>query len=110
MSVPVEASDGIRSGVVSLPHGWGHSSRSVRASVGGALPGDGVGGAAVDVGLEIHDQTQAGRGLAGSLLSSVDGGRDLVPILLAPDSQFGADEQLLGPQVQRAQVDDALDG
>jgi hypothetical protein len=44
-----------------------------RGSVGRALPGDGVRGAAVDVGLEVDDQTQPGHRLTGSLLGCVDG-------------------------------------
>src|SRR5665647_252916 len=83
---------------------------SARRSVVRLLPGDGVGGTPVDVGLEVDHQTQPGHGLAGSLLSSVDGRRDLVPIVLSPHRKLGADEQLLGSQVKRAQVDDALDG
>jgi anaerobic selenocysteine-containing dehydrogenase len=39
VTVPVEVSDGIRPGVVSLPHGWGHSLPGTRASVATARPG-----------------------------------------------------------------------
>ena len=39
VTVPVEVSDGIRPGVVSLPHGWGHSLPGTRASVAAAKPG-----------------------------------------------------------------------
>lgn len=73
-------------------------------------PGDGVGGASADVGLEAHRQTQFGHGLAGSLLGSVDGRRDLAAVVLTPHRKHGADQQLLGPKVHRAQVDDTLHG
>lgn len=36
---PVEVTDAIRPGVVSLPHGWGHSVDGTRAAVAGARPG-----------------------------------------------------------------------
>jgi anaerobic selenocysteine-containing dehydrogenase len=36
---PVEVSDTIRPGVVSLPHGWGHAVAGTRAAVAGARPG-----------------------------------------------------------------------
>ncbi len=35
----VEVSDEIRPGVVSLPHGWGHDVKGVRASVAAGNPG-----------------------------------------------------------------------
>ena len=39
VTVPVEVTDGIRAGVVSLPHGWGHSASGTRGSVAAARPG-----------------------------------------------------------------------
>ncbi|MFF1921100.1 molybdopterin oxidoreductase family protein [Streptomyces sp. NPDC058221] len=36
---PVEITDGVRTGVVSLPHGWGHSRPGTRMSVAAAQPG-----------------------------------------------------------------------
>jgi anaerobic selenocysteine-containing dehydrogenase len=39
VTVPVEVTDGIRPGVVSLPHGWGHSMAGIRGSVAAARPG-----------------------------------------------------------------------
>lgn len=36
---PVEVTDGIRPGVVSLPHGWGHDVDGVRGSVASGRPG-----------------------------------------------------------------------
>ena len=39
VTVPVEVTDGIRPGVVSLPHGWGHSMPGTRGSVATARPG-----------------------------------------------------------------------
>jgi anaerobic selenocysteine-containing dehydrogenase len=39
VTVPVEVTDGIRPGVVSLPHGWGHSMAGTRGSVAAARPG-----------------------------------------------------------------------
>jgi len=39
VTVPVEVTDGIRAGVVSLPHGWGHRLPGTRGSVAAARPG-----------------------------------------------------------------------
>ncbi|WP_030833280.1 molybdopterin oxidoreductase family protein [Streptomyces hygroscopicus] len=39
LEVPVEVTDAVRTGVVSLPHGWGHDRPGVRLSVAGARPG-----------------------------------------------------------------------
>ena len=39
VTVPVEVTEGIRAGVVSLPHGWGHSLPGTRSSVAAARPG-----------------------------------------------------------------------
>ncbi|WP_434588243.1 molybdopterin oxidoreductase family protein [Streptomyces sp. A5-4] len=39
LEVPVEVTDAVRTGVVSLPHGWGHSRAGVRMSVAEATPG-----------------------------------------------------------------------
>jgi anaerobic selenocysteine-containing dehydrogenase len=39
LEVPVEITDGIRRGVVSLPHGWGHTAPGTRMSVAAADPG-----------------------------------------------------------------------
>ncbi|MBC7558802.1 MAG: molybdopterin-dependent oxidoreductase [Dermatophilaceae bacterium] len=39
VTVPVEVTDGIRAGVVSLPHGWGHSAGGTRGAVAAARPG-----------------------------------------------------------------------
>lgn len=40
--MPVEVTDAIRSGVVSLPHGWGHDRAGSRLSVAAAAPGANV--------------------------------------------------------------------
>ncbi|MGW7201181.1 molybdopterin-dependent oxidoreductase [Streptomyces chryseus] len=37
--VPVEVTDAVRAGVVSLPHGWGHDREGVRMAVAAAAPG-----------------------------------------------------------------------
>jgi hypothetical protein len=37
--VPVEITDAIRPGVVSLPHGWGHDAPGTRMSVASAAAG-----------------------------------------------------------------------
>ncbi|MFD7913240.1 molybdopterin oxidoreductase family protein [Streptomyces sp. NPDC059752] len=42
LEVPVEVTDAIRSGVVSLPHGWGHDRAGSRLSVAAAAPGANV--------------------------------------------------------------------
>ncbi|MEV0784590.1 molybdopterin oxidoreductase family protein [Streptomyces sp. NPDC050423] len=39
VTAPVEITDGVRTGVVSLPHGWGHSRPGTRMSVAAARPG-----------------------------------------------------------------------
>jgi anaerobic selenocysteine-containing dehydrogenase len=39
LEVPVEITDAIRPGVVSLPHGWGHTAPGTRLSVAAAQPG-----------------------------------------------------------------------
>ncbi|MEU5169335.1 MULTISPECIES: molybdopterin oxidoreductase family protein [Streptomyces] len=39
VEAPVEITDSVRAGVVSLPHGWGHSRPGTRMSVAGADPG-----------------------------------------------------------------------
>lgn len=39
LEAPVEVTDAIRRGVVSLPHGWGHDVDGVRLSVAGERPG-----------------------------------------------------------------------
>ncbi|MFJ6485079.1 MULTISPECIES: molybdopterin-dependent oxidoreductase [unclassified Streptomyces] len=42
LEVPVEVTDAIRSGVVSLPHGWGHDRAGARLSVAAEAPGANV--------------------------------------------------------------------
>ena len=39
VTLPVEITDGIRTGVVSIPHGWGHAAPGTRMSVASAHPG-----------------------------------------------------------------------
>ncbi|MGW7112486.1 molybdopterin dinucleotide binding domain-containing protein, partial [Streptomyces xanthophaeus] len=39
LDVPVEVTDTVRTGVVSLPHGWGHDRAGARLSVASAEPG-----------------------------------------------------------------------
>lgn len=39
IEVPVEVTDSVRPGVVSLPHGWGHDGPGVRLGVAGRYPG-----------------------------------------------------------------------
>ncbi|MEV6249228.1 molybdopterin-dependent oxidoreductase [Streptomyces sp. NPDC051742] len=39
LDVPVEVTDGVREGVVSIPHGWGHDRPGTRLSVASARPG-----------------------------------------------------------------------
>ncbi|MFD5876603.1 molybdopterin oxidoreductase family protein [Streptomyces sp. NPDC060322] len=39
VEAPAEITDSVRAGVVSLPHGWGHSRPGTRLSVAGAEPG-----------------------------------------------------------------------
>ncbi len=39
LEVPVEVTDGVRPGVVSLPHGWGHDRPGTRLTVASARPG-----------------------------------------------------------------------
>lgn len=42
VEVPVEVTDSVRAGVVSLPHGWGHDRSGTRLSVASATPGANV--------------------------------------------------------------------
>ncbi|MFJ3203402.1 molybdopterin-dependent oxidoreductase [Streptomyces sp. NPDC086989] len=42
LEVPVEVTDSVRTGVVSLPHGWGHDRDGARLSVASAAPGANV--------------------------------------------------------------------
>ncbi|MEU9147215.1 molybdopterin oxidoreductase family protein [Streptomyces sp. NPDC048349] len=42
LDVPVEITDTLRTGVVSLPHGWGHDRTGTRLSVAAATPGANV--------------------------------------------------------------------
>jgi anaerobic selenocysteine-containing dehydrogenase len=39
IEVPVEITDAIKPGVVSMPHGWGHGQPGTRLSVANASPG-----------------------------------------------------------------------
>ncbi|WP_250303216.1 molybdopterin oxidoreductase family protein [Streptomyces sp. NBC_01387] len=39
LDVPVEVTDAVRAGVVSLPHGWGHDRKGTRTAVAAARPG-----------------------------------------------------------------------
>ncbi|WP_327413079.1 molybdopterin-dependent oxidoreductase [Streptomyces sp. NBC_01233] len=39
LEVPVEVTDAVRTGVVSLPHGWGHDRAGARLAVASAAPG-----------------------------------------------------------------------
>ncbi|MCX5197656.1 molybdopterin oxidoreductase family protein [Streptomyces sp. NBC_00249] len=42
LDVPVEVTDAVRAGVVSLPHGWGHDRSGTRLAVAGSVPGANV--------------------------------------------------------------------
>jgi anaerobic selenocysteine-containing dehydrogenase len=64
--VPVERTDGMRRGVVSLPHGWGHDRRGIKLEVAADQPGvnvnqlndgtalDPLSGTAVLNGIPVH--------------------------------------------------------
>ncbi|MFJ8362634.1 molybdopterin oxidoreductase family protein [Streptomyces sp. NPDC093984] len=69
VTAPVEITDGIRPGVVSLPHGWGHD-----------RPGTWMSHAALDPGVNVNQL------LDGSLLDPLSGNAVLngVPVELAP--------------------------
>ncbi|GHK03290.1 dehydrogenase [Streptomyces sp. Y2F8-2] len=69
VTAPVEITDGIRPGVVSLPHGWGHD-----------RPGTRMSHAALDPGVNVNQL------LDGSLLDPLSGNAVLngVPVELAP--------------------------
>ncbi|MER5752023.1 molybdopterin oxidoreductase family protein [Streptomyces sp. NPDC002088] len=68
-TAPAEVTDGVRRGVVSLPHGWGHD-----------RPGTRLGHAATDPGVNVNQL------LDGSLLDPLSGNAVLngVPVELAP--------------------------
>jgi anaerobic selenocysteine-containing dehydrogenase len=42
IEVPVEVTDAIMPGVVSVPHGWGHGRRGVKLGVASTVPGASV--------------------------------------------------------------------
>ncbi|MER6127014.1 molybdopterin oxidoreductase family protein [Streptomyces sp. NPDC001795] len=69
VTAPVEVTDGIRRGVVSLPHGWGHD-----------RPGTRMSHAALDPGVNVNQL------LDGSLLDPLSGNAVLngIPVDLAP--------------------------
>ncbi|CAL9397268.1 molybdopterin oxidoreductase family protein [Streptomyces sp. enrichment culture] len=69
VTVPVEVTDAVRRGVVSLPHGWGHD-----------RPGTRLGHAAKDPGVNVNQL------LDGSLLDPLSGNAVLngVPVQVAP--------------------------
>ncbi|WP_314224222.1 molybdopterin oxidoreductase family protein [Streptomyces zaehneri] len=69
VTAPAEVTDGVRRGVVSLPHGWGHD-----------RPGTRLGHAATDPGVNVNQL------LDGSLLDPLSGNAVLngVPVELAP--------------------------
>ncbi|BFO20196.1 hypothetical protein SHKM778_65840 [Streptomyces sp. KM77-8] len=69
MTVPAEITDGVRPGVVSLPHGWGHD-----------RPGTRTRHAAADPGANVNQL------LDGSLLDPLSGTAVLngVPVEVAP--------------------------
>ncbi|MDN3022101.1 molybdopterin oxidoreductase family protein [Streptomyces sp. S.PB5] len=69
VTAPAEVTDGVRPGVVSLPHGWGHD-----------RPGTRLSHAAVDPGVNVNQL------LDGSLLDPLSGNAVLngVPVLLFP--------------------------
>ena len=56
VTVPVEVTDMVRPGVVSLPHGWGHDRDGIRLGVAGERPG----ASANDVTSERHLDTLSG--------------------------------------------------
>ncbi|MGV9942141.1 molybdopterin oxidoreductase family protein [Streptomyces sp. NPDC003401] len=69
VTVPAEVTDGVRRGVVSIPHGWGHD-----------RPGTRLGHASADPGVNVNQL------LDGSLLDPLSGNAVLngVPVDLAP--------------------------
>ncbi|MET9829939.1 molybdopterin oxidoreductase family protein [Streptomyces sp. NPDC006385] len=71
VTAPAEVTDGVRPGVVSLPHGWGHD-----------RPGTRLGHAAADPGVNVNQL------LDGSLLDPLSGNAVLngVPVEVAPVS------------------------
>ena len=69
IEVPVEVTDGVMPGVVSLPHGWGHDRAGSRLRVASAHPG-----------ASVNDVTDDARYDAVSGTSSLSG----VPVAVAP--------------------------
>jgi anaerobic selenocysteine-containing dehydrogenase len=66
--VPVEISDEIMRGVVSLPHGWGHDRKGTRLSVASAVPGV----SANDVTEDTFVDTFSGNGALNGVTVTVD--------------------------------------
>lgn len=63
-TVPVQVSDGIRPGVVSLPHGWGHDGPGLRLSVAAAHPGANLNAVTGPAGLDVPSGNAALNGTA----------------------------------------------
>lgn len=57
IEAPVEVSDEIREGVVSLPHGWGHNKPNTRLRIASAKPGVNVNAIIDPMGLDVPTAT-----------------------------------------------------
>jgi anaerobic selenocysteine-containing dehydrogenase len=67
--VPIEVTDAIRPGVVSLPHGWGHSRDGTRLGVARQHAGESVNDVTSEMSLDTLSGTAAFNGLAVTLQS-----------------------------------------
>ncbi|MGW1816535.1 molybdopterin oxidoreductase family protein [Streptomyces sp. NPDC002125] len=80
VEAPTEITDAVRTGVVSLPHGWGHSRPGTRMTVAGADPGVNVNqlldGSLLD--------PLSGTSVLNAVPVSVTAVRDAVPVSVAP--------------------------
>ena len=82
VTVPVEVSDTMRPGVVSLPHGWGHDRDGVRLRVAGAH----AGASANDVTSDRHLDTLSG-----------NAGFNGLPVTVRPRSRSACADVSSGP-------------
>lgn len=74
LTAPVEITESVRTGVVSLPHGWGHDRPGTRMSVAAAAPG-----------VNVNQL------LDGTLLDRLSGTAVLngIPVAVAPSTSTG---------------------
>jgi anaerobic selenocysteine-containing dehydrogenase len=76
--VPVEVTDAMLPGVVSLPHGWGHDRAGARLAVAGEDPGASINDVTSDAHLDTLSGNAGFNGLAVTLTSHPPAARDAI--------------------------------